>query len=321
MVTLKQVEEGQVGCYLVALLAGLLLGAFLPTSGLLLEAWIEPVLAVLLYAMFAQIPFLQLRAAFSHWRFMSALCVANFIIVPLLVWVLTRFLPNEPPLVIGVTLVLLAPCIDYVVVFTHLGRGNAKLVLAATPLLLLLQIILIPVYLWLIVGEAAASLFKAGPLLRAFLILIAVPLACAVLTEWLSARHRLARQWHAATAWLPVPVMALVLFIIVASQVPKISGHLWLIASAVPAYIAFMLIMPLVAKYVALGFQLETGAGRALVFSASTRNSLVVLPLAFALPDPMRTLVAAVIVTQTLVELLGELIYVKLVPKLVTDPD
>ncbi|MEG0261375.1 MAG: hypothetical protein RR651_16045, partial [Lysinibacillus sp.] len=46
-------------------------------------------------------------------------------------------------------------------------------------------------------------------------------------------------------------------------------------------------------------------------------NSLVVLPLALALPESWATLAAAVIVTQTIVELVGELIYMKVVPNFI----
>ncbi len=76
-----------------------------------------------------------------------------------------------------------------------------------------------------------------------------------------------------------------------------------------------MVITPIIARIVSRIFRLDTGAGRALIFSAGTRNSLVVLPFALALPEPLNGLVAAVIVTQTIVELIGELIYIRLVPK------
>ncbi|MAM88893.1 arsenic resistance protein [Allohahella sp. A8] len=313
--TLEELESTQVCSYFIALVLGALVGFLSPSTGLLGEGWIEPLLGVLLYAMFAQIPFLQLWKAFSHWRFMAALGVANFMIVPLLIWLMTRLLPEESPLLLGVSLVLLAPCIDYVVVFTQLGRGDAKLMLAATPLLLLLQIILVPLYLWLILGDSATSLFSAAPVLKAFVVLILIPLVLAIVTEWVGGRLHIAQRWQAATAWLPVPLMALVLFAIVASQLPKITDQLSLIGSAIPFFVAFMLIMPVIARVLSHSFRLEAAAGRALVFGASTRNSLVVLPLAFALPDSTRTLVAAVIVTQTLVELVGEVIYVRVVPK------
>ena len=71
----------------------------------------------------------------------------------------------------------------------------------------------------------------------------------------------------------------------------------------------------MVAWRVAKLFKLEVSAVRAIAFSGSTRNSLVVLPLALAVPGAIPVL-PAVIVAQTLVELVSELVYVKLLPKL-----
>ena len=62
--------------------------------------------------------------------------------------------------------------------------------------------------------------------------------------------------------------------------------------------------------------RLDAGSTTAVVFSGATRNSLVVLPLALALPEAL-ALVALVIVTQTLVELIGMVTYVKALPKLI----
>jgi len=62
-------------------------------------------------------------------------------------------------------------------------------------------------------------------------------------------------------------------------------------------------------------FSLEVAAGRAVAFSAGTRNSLVILPLALAVPGAIPVL-PAIIITQTIVELISELIYIRLIPKL-----
>lgn len=127
---------------------------------------------MLLYGMFAQIPFLRLYEAIANRRFIAALLTANFVAIPTLVWLLTRLLPSKLPLLLGVYLVLLTPCIDYVVVFTHLGKGNARLVLASTPLLLFAQMLLLPAYLWFFLGEQAAQTMGAQPFVEAFLTLI-----------------------------------------------------------------------------------------------------------------------------------------------------
>ena len=73
------------------------------------------------------------REAFANHRFVGALLLANFLLVPLMVWLVTWPLSSNKALLVGALLVLLTPCIDYVVVFTHLGKGDSRLVLAATP--------------------------------------------------------------------------------------------------------------------------------------------------------------------------------------------
>lgn len=84
---------------------------------------------------------------------------------------------------------------------------------------------------------------------------------------------------------------------------------------AVPIYVAFAVLAPLAGWMVARMFRLEPAAGRAVAFSAATRNSLVVLPLALAVPGAIPVL-PAIIITQTLVELLSELFYIRLMPQL-----
>lgn len=318
--TRERLEENQIWVYAVALALGAGLGLWRPTFGESLEFLISPVLAIMLYGMFAQIPFLRLREAFANRRFTAALLTVNFILVPLFVWLLSRLLPQQPPLLLGVYLVLLTPCIDYVIVFTHLGRGNARLVLASTPLLLLAQMLLLPVYLWLFMGGQAAQIMSAGPFLEAFFALIVLPLGLALATEFWAKRQRSGAVWLEATAWLPVPFMALTLLLVVASQIGRIEQYLSVVIQAVPIYVAFLIIVPLLTRLTACAFRLDTQAGRALIFSAGTRNSLVVLPLALALPDGW-IVVPAVIVTQTLVELVGELFYIRLVPSVVFRED
>ena len=69
----EQLEENQIGLYAVALAVGMGLGLWHPNFGASLEYLISPVLALLLYSMFAQIPFLQLREAFADFECLKAL--------------------------------------------------------------------------------------------------------------------------------------------------------------------------------------------------------------------------------------------------------
>jgi arsenite transporter len=143
------------------------------------------------------------------------------------------------------------------------------------------------------------------------LLLIALPLGLALLTERWAKRNRTGERWANAMGWLPVPFMTLTLLVVVASQLPKIGDSLSRVVGVIPVYVAFLAVMALVGLLTARAFGLATKEGRALVFTGATRNSLVVLPLALpAAFDPT----PAVVVTQTLVELAGLLVYVRLVP-------
>ena len=308
-------ERRQITIYLLTLALAVLLGLTAPGTGPALENAIEPVLAALLYATFLQVPFTSLTASFRDGRFLAAVLVVNFLLVPLVVWGLTLALPNDRGVLLGVLLVLLAPCIDYVIVFAGLAGGSAQRLLAAAPLLMLAQMALLPLYLLLFLGSDLAEVVDPVPFVEAFVILIAFPLTLALATELLAKRHRAGMVITKMMTGLMVPLMVGTLFTVVASQIPQVRDSLDTVARVIPVYVAFPVIMALVGRAAARRFRLDVPAGRALTFSGATRNSLVVLPLALALPEPYG-IAAVVVVSQTLVELVAMVAYVRVIPRL-----
>lgn len=145
----QQLERHQLWVYLAAITAGLAVGTWWPAAGSVFEPWLWPVLGVLLYATFTQVPLTHLPDAFRDVKFIAAVLGGNFVLVPLLVAALLVLLPAEPAVRLGVLLVLLVPCTDWFVTFTHLGGGDTRRALAVTPLNLLVQFAALPVLLWL----------------------------------------------------------------------------------------------------------------------------------------------------------------------------
>lgn len=312
--TPADLERRQIGILAVAVALGAAGGRGLPQATAWLDPLIAPALVVLLYSTFLQVPLVQLRAALGSNRFLWALLAVNFLAVPLLVWGLLSLVPAEPAVRLGVLLVLLTPCIDYVVVFTRLGGGDAARLLAATPILLLVQLLLLPVYLGLFLGGAFVEVIDPAPFITALFLYILLPLAGAALTERQALRRPAVARWAQVMAWVPVPALAVTLFLVVATQLPRVAGNVEVIAGLVPVYALYLAGAALLGVAAARLLRLDAPPGRALVFSVGTRNSLVVLPLALAVPEH-GPLVAAVVVTQTLVELAGELFYIRMVPR------
>ena len=111
--------------------------------------------------------------------------------------------------------------------------------------------------------------------------------------------------------------MAWVLFVVIGSQITSVVHDIGLLVPVIPVYVGFLLLAPLLGMLASRLFALPALTARAVTFSASTRNSLVVLPLALALPEDVRGLAAAAVILQTLVELVGELVYIRVIPALV----
>lgn len=309
-----RMERLQVWIYFGAVALAAAMAAALPGMTVL-EAAINPALAVMLFVTFLQVPMSDIGRGLRETRFLCALLLCNFLAVPLFVFLLLQMAPQDALLRLGILMVLLTPCIDYVITFAHLGRADARLLLSSTPILLVVQVALLPVYLGLFLGGEAAGLVRAGPFLHAFLWLIAMPLGLAACVRFGAARRASVQRLGDRLAVLPVPATAVVLFLVVASTVPLLDAAGGRALSAVPLYVAFAVIAPLIGWGVARGFGLPGPAGRAVAFSSATRNSLVVLPLASAVPGGFPVL-PAVIVTQTLVELLAELVYIRAIPRL-----
>lgn len=314
---MKTIENNQILIYACAIITGSIVGLLNVNIGSILTPLISPLIASLMYVMFAQIPFLNLREALSNTKFIIALLIANFIAVPLVVWVLIIIFPLHPAILLGVCLVLLTPCIDYVIPFTRLGQGDEKVVLASTPLLFIVQILLLPVYLTLFTDAKISAIVSIRPFAEAFQLLIVLPLILAVITQLFAKSTLVGKALLKLTGQLPELLMAAVLFTVAAAQIGKVYNELSIILTVVPIYILYLIITPFISKLIASFFNLTPHTGRALAFSTGTRNSLVVLPLALSLPGEWGVITSAVIVTQTVAELIGELFYIKLIPKLI----
>ncbi len=308
-------ERRQLFVYLVGLFAGAAVGLAWPAGGPVWEAAIYPVLGTLLYATFLQVPFTKLTAAFRDTRFLAAVLLVNFAVVPLVVAGLTALVSLPQAVLLGVLLTLLTPCVDYVIVFCGLAGGDRERLLAAAPLLMLAQMVALPALLWLFVGSELADIVAFGPFAEAFLFLIVLPLALAWATEVLAARHRSGELISSTMTAATVPLLAATLFAVVASEFPGISEHAPDVLRVVPLYLAFLVVMAGVGLAGARLMRLDVGRSRALIFSGATRNSLVVLPLALALSDGY-AITPIIVVTQTLVELVGMLAYVRIIPHL-----
>lgn len=312
--TRERLEKHQVWLYLVAVATGVGLGLWFRLE--VADALIYLPLGVLLYATFAQVPVTHLPEAMRDRRYLTATLLANFVLVPVAIWLLAWLAPPEPAILLGLYMVLLVPCTDWFIVFAHLGRGDARLAITSTPIILLAQFLLLPLYLWLFMGETFSDIIRAGPFVQVFVLLIVIPLILAGSTQIWGDRRPTGRKMIEGLAWLPVPCLGIVLFLIATTQAGQVVDDMRGMERVVLVFVLYLVAAAGIGMLTAWMLGLSSIAGRTLIFSVGTRNSFVVLPFALALPAGWEAAVT-VVVLQPLVELLGILVYLRVVPRCV----
>lgn len=311
----SNLEKYQVLIYIGAIVAGLLLGTQVPQFSSALELFIWPALGILLYATFTQVSFAKVSGAFRDRRFINTALIGNFIFIPLIVLGLITLLPDSPAIRLGVALVLLVPCTDWFITFTNLGGGDTERAIAFSPVSLLFQILLLPIYLFLFLGDELTVSLATDELLIAFTTIILLPLGVAWFTQrWVNKEPEKRSAIIAGMVWLPVPLLALVIFLIAGSQADVIfTASSQLIYPAI-VFVFFLIISAVLAKVMARFTMMPKEEGRALAFSFGSRNSFVVLPVALALPESFE-ITAFIVVMQSLIELFGMAAYLWIIPK------
>jgi len=105
----------------------------------------------------------------------------NYLIAPFFMLLLAKiFLSADQDLYVGLVLYGLAPCIAMVIVFTFLALGNSALAIVLVAINSIAQMLLIPVYAKLLLGEISFDVLLVG---ESVLLYLGLPLAAGFITR------------------------------------------------------------------------------------------------------------------------------------------
>lgn len=162
-------------------LLGLILGVTTPLS-LVSSMLIEIFLMLLLYILFLSVDLKQIKKSFTNVRFTLAAVTINFVFTPLFGYLLGKiFFPGELDIRIGLLMLLVTPCTDWYLVFTGLSKGNVELGMSILPLNLILQIILMPVYLLVLIGNEVSM--NVSSILGSVALVLIIPFIMSYITK------------------------------------------------------------------------------------------------------------------------------------------
>ena len=181
---------------------------------------INPLLGLVMFGMGMALRIEDFRIVFSRPRDIAIGCLAQFTVMPLLAWTLSRLFALDEALTVGVVLVGCCPGGTASNVITYLAKGDLALSVGMTATSTVLAPFVTPLLVWLLVGQTV-DVEVLGMLLSIFWVVI-LPIVAGLLVKWLWPRFT-----ERATVYLPaVSTLAIctIVLIIIAANASKLLG-------------------------------------------------------------------------------------------------
>jgi BASS family bile acid:Na+ symporter len=187
---------------------------------------INPLLGLVMFGMGMALRIEDFRIVFSRPRDITIGCLAQFTVMPLLAWVLSRLFALDEALTVGVILVGCCPGGTASNVITYLAKGDLALSVGMTATSTVLAPFVTPLLVWLLVGQTV-DVEVVGMLLSIFWVVI-LPIVAGLVAKWLWPKFT-----ERATGYLPavstLAICAIVLIVIAANASKLLAGGLIII--------------------------------------------------------------------------------------------
>lgn len=141
-------------------------------------------LALMLFALFLDTPFSDIKNSFSNIKFTSISLLINFIWTPIFGYFIGNlFLNGNVDLFIGFVMLILTPCTDWYLIFTKMSKGNVALSLSILPINLIIQLVLLPIYL--LIFFSSSNTIELIDLINSVITFIVIPFIASIIVKYI----------------------------------------------------------------------------------------------------------------------------------------
>jgi len=155
-------------------------GTFVLTVPNVLSLGVPVGLFAMMYPAMTNVRLGEVGDAFRSPRQLGVVLGFNYLVAPFVMLGLANVFVSDPELHTGLVLYGLAPCIAMVIIFTYLAKGNTPMALVFVALNSVAQMILIPVYARLLIGNVS---FDVWVVAESVVLYLGLPLVAGVLTR------------------------------------------------------------------------------------------------------------------------------------------
>ncbi|KZX16843.1 arsenic resistance protein [Methanobrevibacter curvatus] len=323
-------EKFQSVIIFVSIILGLYFGQMAFVADLF-SSLIITFLFFMLFTIFLNIDLVEFKNSFKKLKFTLSSLSINFIWTPILAYVLGFiFLSHDVGLWVGFIMLLVTPCTDWYLVFTDIAKGDIPLSLSILPLNLVLQIILLPVYLFVFTGTS--TVINLNLFVESLLLVVALPFIIAQVLRFILLRinnsnnnsnsnkykseeinfedkginesfnNGYLKKFFNSMDYLQIIFLALAIFSMFASQGKLLLENLWVFSLVLIPFLFFFIVNFVFVRWINRFLKFSKKEYVSLTLTTLARNSPVSLAIA-VVAFPNEPLISLTLVIAPLIEL------------------